>query len=205
MNQTIAVSGVGTAASAPDLAVLDIGVEVRARSIAAARAAASEAMEAVLDALREGGVADSGLTTTTYRIHADYDHRAGRRLQGYSVTNMVAAEIEDLDSLGSIIDSATEAGSEHIVVRGIHFAHRDPVALESEARSRAWQDAKRKAQQLAALGGVGLGDVVAMSEQRHAGGGPSPVRALAAEAAAAPVETGERAVTIAIQVEFEID
>ncbi len=78
--------------------------------------------------------------------------------------------------------------------------------LEKEARSRAWQDASGKAKQLATLAGVEVGGVVAMSEQQHQRGPLPPMRAMAMEtAAAAPIETGELAVAISIQVEFEID
>jgi uncharacterized protein YggE len=205
VNQTIAVSGTGAASAPPDLAIVDLGVEVVAGSVAAARAAAATAMEAVLASLREHGVSDAGLTTTSYTIRPEYDHQDRRRLRGYRVINLVEASIADLEGLGDIIDSATISGGEHSVVHGLRFAHQDPTALAAEARARAWESAKAKAQQLAELAGIGLGGVVAISEKDRLGGDPSPFRALAAVEAAAPIEAGELTVTITVQVEFEID
>jgi len=205
MNQTISVSGFGTAAAPPDLAILDIGVEVLARSVAEARATAANAMEAVIASLRDNEIGDAKLKTTSYTINPEYDHRQGSRLTGFRVANIVEVEIEDMVRLGEIIDAAAAAGSEHVIVRSLRFAHRDPAALEMEARSRAWQDASGKAKQLARLAGVEVGGVVAISEQQHQRG-PVPMRAMAMEtAAAAPIETGELAVMISILVEFEID
>jgi hypothetical protein len=206
MNQTISVSGSGSAAAPPDLAVIDIGVEVVAVSVAEARATASHAMDAVLTSLRQSGIGDAELSTTSYTINPEYDHRDGRRLCGFRVANMVEVEIDDMERLGEIIDTAAAAGSEHVVIQGLRFAHKDPAVLEKEARSRAWQDASDKARQLATLAGVEVGDVVSMSEQLHRGGQLPPMRAMAFEAAApAPIEAGELAVAISIHVEFEID
>jgi hypothetical protein len=205
MNQTISVSGIGTAAAPPDLAILDIGVEVMAGSVAGARATAANAMEAVVASLRDSEIGDAKLKTTSYTIIPEYDHRQGSRLAGFRVTNIVEVEIEDMVRLGEIIDVAAAAGSEHVIVRSLRFAHRDVAALETEARSRAWQDASGKARQLAMLAGVEVGGVVAMSEQQHQRG-PVPMRAMAMEtAAAAPIEAGELAVTISIHIDFEID
>ncbi len=205
MNQTIAVTGTGSAAATPDLAVVDIGVDVLARSVVAARAAAATDMGAVIDSLRSSGIGDANLATTAYSINPEYDHRDGRRLRGYRVSNMVEAKIEDLDSLGEIIDAAAAAGSEHVVVRGQRFAHKDESDLAGRARTAAWADAKAKADQHAELGGMVRGPVVSVSEQSGFGGGP-PMRAMAMEAGmSTPMQAGELAVSVSIYVEFAIE
>ncbi len=202
MNQTIAVNGVGTAAAPPELAIVQIGVDVIARTVAGARATAATGMAGIIDALRTGGLQDGDLTTTSYEIHPEYDHREGRRLRGFRVANTVEARISALDRLGEIIDSATEAGSDHAVVRGLRFAHDDDKSLASQARNAAWADAEAKATQLAELAGVSLGPVTAIAERSAH---PSPMRAMAMEAVAAPpMEPGDLALTVSIDVEFAI-
>lgn len=206
MNQTIAVSGTGTASAPPNLVVVDVGIEVLDPSVAAARATAATEMRALIASLRQLGVAETGIATTTYTINPEYDHGAGHRFLGYRVVNMVAAHIEDIDAVGDILEAATGAAAEHVVVRGLRFQHLDPSALEAEARSHAWTDTKKKASHLAELAGVVLGRVVAISEQPHHGGGPFPLRAMAAEAVGgAPIEAGELTVTVSIHAEFELD
>ena len=203
MNQTIAVAGTGSSAASPDLAIVEIGVEVVARSFVAARTSAATEMGSVLAAMRGHGLEEANLTTTAYAINPEYDHRDGRRLRGYRVVNMVQARIRAIDTLGENIDAAT-AGSEHVVVRDLRFVHEDDSEVAAQARQAAWTDATAKAGQLAALAGVDLGPVVAIAEHRaHVGGAPARARAMEA-AMASPIESGELAVTINIEVEFSI-
>lgn len=204
MNETIAVTGTGSAAGPPDIALVNIGVEVLAGSVAEARATAAADIAAVLESLRGSGLTDSDLTTASYSINPEYDHREGRRLRGYRVSNMIEAQVRDLDDLGAIIDAAAQAGTDNTIVNGLRFVHENDIDLAATARTAAWEDARVKATQLADLAGVGLGPVVSMSEQRHGGGMP-PMRAMAREAAmVTSIEPGELGVLVTIDVEFGI-
>ncbi len=205
MSNTIAVSGSGSAAAPPDLAIVEVGVDVLAGSVAAARAAAASEMGAVVASLRGSGLEDADLSTTAYNIHPEYDHREGRRLRGYRVSNMVEARIKDMDSVGETIDAAAAAGSDHVVVQGLRFAHQDEAVLAAKARQAAWADASAKAKQLADLADVELGPVVAVAEHRSHAGGP-PMRARAMEATmAAPIESGELSISVSLEAEFAIE
>ena len=204
MNETIAVTGAGSAAGPPDLAIVNIGVEVLAKSVASATAAAASDIASILESLRGSGLGDGDLSTTSYSINPEYDHREGRRLRGYRVSNLVEARVESLDELGQIVDAAAQAGSDHTIVNGLRFLHKNPTKLAALARSAAFDDARAKAIQLAELAGVGLGSVVSMSEQDHHGGGP-PLRAMAREAAmVTSIESGEMDVDVTLHVEFAI-
>jgi uncharacterized protein YggE len=205
MSNTISVSGTGAASAAPNLAIVDLGVEVFGQSLAATRSKATAAMQAVTRSLRDSGLGDADLTTTGYSIKPEYDHRNGPRLRGYRVASTLQARIASADDAGGVIDSVVAAGGEHVVVRGLRFAHRDEAALAAAARTDAWRDARNKAEQLATLAGVTLGSAISISEQPGQLPGPMP-RMMAMEAAGAPpIETGELAVEVAIRVEFAID
>ena len=204
MNETIAVTGAGSAAGPPDVAIVNIGVEVLAKSVASATAAAASDIASILESLRGNGLGDGDLSTTSYSINPEYDHREGRRLRGYRVSNLIEARVESLDKLGQIVDAAAQAGSDHTIVNGLRFLHKNPTELAALARSAAFDDARAKAIQLAELAGVGLGPVVSMSEQDHHGGGP-PLRAMAREAAmVTSIESGEMDVNVTLHVEFAI-
>ena len=204
MSNTISVSGTGSASAAPDLVVVELGVEVLSRSVADARTVAATAMQAVVNCLRDSGLGDADLATTGYSINPEYDHRNGPRLRGYRVATTVQARIGDVDGTGSTIDLAVAAGGDHVVVRGLRFAHRDETALGAAARSEAWRDALSKAQQLAELAGVALGPPVSISEQPGHVPGPIP-RMMAMEAASStPIEAGELSVATTVNVEFAI-
>ena len=204
MTNTITVTGVGTARGVPNLARVNIGVEVLGRSVADVRAAAAADTEAVLNTLRSHGIVAGDMNTTGYSIRPEYDHREGRRLRGYRVTNTVEVRIRDLATVGEKIDAAAAAGSDNIVVHGLSFIHDDPTDLDRAARAAAWDDARRRARQLAELAGHRLSHAVTITEETYTT--PLPVRAMVSEAAAAtPFEPGEAAVTVTIRVEFATD
>lgn len=202
MNQ-ISVSGSGSAAAPPDTAILNVGVDVTASTVADARARGAVDAGVIIDTLQSRGVAPRDLVTSTISIHPEYDHREGRRLRGYRVVNSIEARVTDIDGVGETIDAVAAIG-DSVVVNGIHFEHSNPSVLESRAREAAWEDAKRKASELAVLGGVTLGPVIAMTEHIP-GSMPLPVRAMAREAAAGtPIAGGELGVSVTIEVQFGI-
>ena len=59
---------------------------------------------------------------------------------------------------------AAVAGAGANAIYGINFTVADPAALEAEARAKAMDDARKRAESLAELGGVSLGDIVVISE-----------------------------------------
>ena len=59
------VTGNGKASSAPDIAVVSMGVESVEETAAAARANAARAMQSVMNALTRAGIADADIQTRT--------------------------------------------------------------------------------------------------------------------------------------------
>jgi uncharacterized protein YggE len=90
-------------------------------------------------------------------------------------------------------------------VYGVNFSVDDPTKLQGVARANAIADAKARAQDLAGLTGVTLGDVISVSEVI---GGPTPVFAAAVGArslaAPVPIQPGELEVTMNVQVTYAI-
>lgn len=209
MANTVAVSGSGRAAGAPDLLVVDFGVSVLRATVGQATGDASKLATVMIEELIAGGIARSDIQTTNYSIHPEYDY-SGRvqRMVGYRVSNAVAARMRDLERAGAVIAAVTDAGGDAVVVNGVRFEIEDRAALIEQARRAAWSDAHGKAEQLAALAGVTLGAAVAIAEVDPSR--PAPVmfarRAMAADMAesAVPLEGGELEVSVAISVEFSL-
>ena len=66
------VTGQGKASGAPDIAVISLGVESVEDTAAEARTNAATAMNGVLDALKEEGIAESDIQTRYFRISPRY-------------------------------------------------------------------------------------------------------------------------------------
>jgi uncharacterized protein YggE len=86
----------------------------------------------------------------------------------------------------------------------VSFGFEDSTVLDSEARDAAWLDARRKAEQLAELSGLVLGRPVAIAEQVHAIPGPAMTAMTMEAASATPIEAGESAVSVTIDVQFGV-
>ena len=83
---------------------------------------------------------------------------------GYEVTNMVTVKITAIDNTGAIIDAAVAAGGDLLTIDGVTFSVDQPDQYYAQARELAMNDAKAKANQLAELAGVTLGNATYISE-----------------------------------------
>lgn len=215
----ISVTGVGRATMAPDLALLDLGVEAQEATVSAARERAAAAMQAVAAALRAAGVAERDIQTRQFSIQPVYHweevvakdtgSRSSRQvLDGYRVSNRVVAKVRDLAKVGAAIDGAVAAGGDLVRVDSIAITVEDPSRAQAEARARAMQDAVARAQQLAQAAGVSLGRLLSVAESAGQVPPPTPFLERAAFAAVAeaptPIQAGELEVAVTIQARFAL-
>lgn len=204
----ITVNGTGEASATPDMATLQVGVQSRGDTAAAAVSENNKAAQAIVDSLKENGVAAERLQTSNFSVSPVYSNQCdqgdeGPRITGYEARNQVIAEIHDLDNLGKLLDAAVESGANQI--DALSFGLRDPGEANDKARARAVEDARHKAETLAEAAGVTLGDVLSITEN---GGGPIPMMArqfnVAAEASSVPIERGQTTVRADVQILWEI-
>jgi uncharacterized protein YggE len=204
----IAVNGVGEAEAAPDEAVFQIGVEAREPSVEAARQAAASAQQAVLAALGAAGVASEDIKTTQLNVSPDYDYsEKGRKLKGYVVSNQVEVRVRDLTKLQAAIDGGLRAGGDRVRMNGVRFELSDPTAVEKEARRKAMEAARAKAEHLASLLGASVGAPLSVEDMVSAPGRPVMMRMEAAEESASadtPLSPGTTRVRVELRVNWAI-
>jgi uncharacterized protein YggE len=205
----VSVVGEGRAEARPDRAVFRIGVEVHRPTVEEARGRAAEALAAMIASLRAAGVGDDDIQTTTLSVSPDYEYsESGRRLLGYVAQNIVTARMTTLDQVGPTIDAAIAAGGDDVRLDGLHFELIDPEALRGEARTKAVENARVHAQQLAQAAGVELGEPVSISETSGSQPGPVMMRMEAARSDAAapptPIEPGVTEAVVQVNVRYTI-
>ena len=84
----IFATGTGTATSAPDLAILRLGVQDLAATVSEARTEAATAMTAVIESLKEDGVEEKDIQTGRYSIQPRYTGREVTRCVPVASTDM---------------------------------------------------------------------------------------------------------------------
>ena len=161
--RSIAVVGTAAAVAANDAARFSFGVEARRRTAAAALRASSVRMRRVIARLREAGVRAADIQTRRVEVdRASRRTRGGRRPAGYRALNSIAATVRDLALAGRLVDIAVSAGATH--AGGPDFFRSDAVELYRGALVAAFDQARAKAQSLAARAGVALGAPLTIRE-----------------------------------------
>lgn len=210
---TITVVGTGSASGAPDIANLEIGVEIRNEDIAVAFSDTNATIDRVINAMVEAGVAREDIRTTGLNIYRDMygmpmEGGMGNGTPVYVVSNNVRVTIREIDNVADVINAAVSAGANNVY--GLTFGIDDRQSLESEARADAVADARARAEELASLAGAQLGDVIIISEYS---GGFSPFDVMNLSNArmegglggGASIEPGQLSVTVQIQVTFRMN
>lgn len=202
----ISVTGTGKVAVTPDIAILNLGIQSQEKTVALAQSNAADAMNKVVSALTTNGIATRDIQTQRFSIQVvtRYDTTTNQEIFiGYLVTNIVTAKIRSLDKTGSIIDAVASAGGDLTRIEGLTFSIDDPTNYYTQAREKAMNDAKAKAQQIANLSSVTLGKPVFVSESTsfpiNQGSGVS-VPAVPTT----PISVGELDISASVQVLYSI-
>ena len=177
---TINVSGQAELSAVPDIATFNFTVKAEANGVAVAQAESTESTNAILEYLKQAGVATRDIKTTNYNIFPRYSYtecpiqveikpgqlllpcRRERKIDGYTVSQRVTVKIRQTDKAGQLIGGVGERGATNL--SGLQFTIDDRDGLEEKARLTAIADAKAEAKALAKELGVRLGDIVNFRE-----------------------------------------
>lgn len=214
---TITVSGEGEAVAKPDRARFTFSIIEEADTVEVAQEQATEREARALEVLENVGVDADDIRTLNYSLNPRYEFQrtstlvsGTRALVGYEVRQTVEVKIEDIGNSGTVIGNLGEVGVQNI--SGLTFEVEDEDDIRAEAREKAIDDAREKAEVLADQLGVSLKRVVSFGE----GGGYMPYRAEAmslggglgsasVDAVATPqVPSGENRIVERVSVTYEI-
>lgn len=201
--RTVTVSGNATIKSAPDEAVVSLGVQTQANTAQAALAQNADKMNAVIAAVIGQGITKADLATEGVSLYPTYGQN-GQNVTGYQASNVVDVTVRDMNKVGVIIDTAVGAGAN--LANGITFQLSDQNQGMDTALAAAVADAKSKAVALASAGDAQLGQVVSIDETT--GSSTPPVfydRAMSAGAAApTPVQPPTLETQVSVTVVWEL-
>lgn len=167
MIRRIEVSGYGEATARPDTVEVGISVGFRRGTPPEAQELTARTTEKVLAELRTIGIEEGEIVTTGYHVRPVYEwEKDSRVFKGYQGANELKIKTAKLHLLGSVLAALLKAGAQEI--RYVCFALRDRKALELSALQKAAEDARRRAEAVAAGLGMKVGPVVRISDKRQA-------------------------------------
>lgn len=211
---TITVSGIGQASGSPDVAYIELGVDITNENVGAAYSQAGTAIDSIRAALQTLGIADEDMATSSLNIWWDEPYPPGPGQSGgfaesriYHVNTTVRVTVRDISQIESVINTAVENGANNVY--GLTFGISDSEVLEREARAEAVNDALARAQHLAELNGVTLGDALVIVE----GGsypGPGPYYGVGggggfAAAESIGIQPGQLSVSVSVTITYAIN
>ncbi|MFY9462029.1 MAG: SIMPL domain-containing protein, partial [Candidatus Sungiibacteriota bacterium] len=171
---------------------------------------------AVTDFLKKSSVAEKDAKTVGYNIFPQYSYPRPCRVLpcledetpkiiGYQIRHTLAITIRDITKAGDILSGVVEAGANE--VSSLEFAIDEPDALKAEARKKAIDDARAKAERLAEGLGKRVGKIIDFSESGYFPGPiPFAAEAFGKGGGAAPspeIQPGENEITVNVSVTYE--
>lgn len=156
------VTGSGTVYVPADQVSVSLGVNMTGADLAVLQQQANETITAVCDALLDAGLAEEEISTSYFYISPRYDYSSEiEAITGYSINNTLNIKTENIDQIGAYIDAAFAAGANSF--DSINFTVKDEAEARMRSLELAVEDARAKAEVLAAAAGMQLGDIITIT------------------------------------------
>lgn len=202
----ISVSGQGRADVAPDMAVVNIGIVTTGKTAQLAQAENAKIASDVTAALGQLGIFSKDIQTH-YTMSPVYEKGDYRKAAGYRASNTVTVNVNDVAKTGQVIDTALKSGATD--VNGISFGLKDARSVRNTALQMAVQDARSKADAIAAALGVKIVGIQNVKEDggnfaRYEVANARLAKLDGAAMADTPVSTGTVEVNADVHIDFQI-
>jgi uncharacterized protein len=216
-SNTISVSGTGESITTPNIATFSFSVSADAKVVSDAQSTVTTKTDAILKGLKALGIEDKDIKTSEYSVYPKYTYQSGvctnnscppsrQVADGYTVSESITVKVRKTEDAGKALAVAGDNGATNI--SNLQLTLDDPNAPADEARLKAIDNAKEKAEALAKHLGVHIVRVVSFSD--NAQGYPIyPVaydtKAVSSQGASTPsIQVGENKTTANVTVTYEI-
>lgn len=210
---TIAVSGMAEQEVAPDMAYIDVGINVGADDAETARTQEAQIASQIRRALLGLAITDNDLQNTSYYLYQEYkvDRNGVRTADKYVLDSSIKVTVKDLDKLSQVIDNVVEAGATNI--SNITYALSTQNIIQRQLLATAVENARDKAAVVANAGSRTLGNMLSADINSFDGGtivayGANKLRSttnLAEDGVATKLSPGKIKLNARVQVVFSLN
>ncbi|NND87664.1 MAG: SIMPL domain-containing protein [Flavobacteriaceae bacterium] len=157
---TVDVTGEGIVNVVPDQVTITVSVENTGRNAAEVKQDNDATVTEVLRFLKQQNVDAKDIQTKYIRLYKNYEYNS--KTYNFVANNSIAIKLRDLSSYETIMNGLLTTGINRI--DGISFEASNRKQLEQEARMKAVQNAKTKAEQYASVLDQSIGKAISISE-----------------------------------------
>ncbi|MCW8965615.1 MAG: SIMPL domain-containing protein [Candidatus Pacearchaeota archaeon] len=162
---TVSVQGSSVVSAMPDEIVVYFSIETKDKTSTESKDANSEILDIFIEELEKIGFERNEIVTENYNIYPNYNWDDGDRTEdGFTTSHSISVKInsDDIDTTGRVVDAGVNAGA---IVNYINFELSEDLqkTYKAQAMELAAQDAKTKAEALAAGFDKSVGKLVSVS------------------------------------------
>jgi uncharacterized protein YggE len=221
---SITFSGHGEVSAVPDIANIYFSINKEAKTVKEAQTLVAEIENKSLNFLKENNVLEKDIKTTNASFSPKYEYKYDTKIMmpctqyncpptpgknvitGYVASENITIKVRNTDDVGKIMQGLGTLGVSDL--SGPNFSIDNEDILKAEARKKAIDDAKAKAEVLAKDLGIRLGKITSFSEN---GNYPSPMYdrgmmsvSAAKESALAEIPKGENTISSDVSITYQI-
>jgi len=208
---TIVVTGSGDVSAAPDRAVVNLGAVAEAKQAIEAQKQLNQIMQRVVKDFKAMGIADEKIRTDRLSLYPVYSNPGRKtdqepeapRIVSYRAATTVRVQVDDLERVGSVIDTGITAGANQLA--NLSFELRDDGKYRREALKLATQEARVKAEAIAAAMNLQLGEVVEIREEGARMPYSTERKYAAPASAGTQIQPGQIEVSAGVSIRFKLN
>ena len=201
----IAVASRGEVKVNPDRANIQISVQTRAETAAAAASENARKQKAVIDGLRALGIDAKDISTAGYNVYPEQRYEPNKEpvVVGYNVTNTLSVDLKSINMVGPAIDAALAKGAN--MINSLQFFASNTEAARQEAIAIAVKKARSDADAAARAAG---GSITGLLEINVGAYYPPPPRPLemkvrgAVASSDTPISAGDLTISVDVSTRW---
>ena len=200
---TVTVTGSGTVQGTPDTINFQIGVNTVNLLASTALTNNNLKVFALEKALERNGVTKKEMQTSGLNIYENTNNQG--TVTGFTVSDTLSVTMHKVKRAGAAIDAAARAAGNGVVLNGVSFTITNDSTLLQAARTRAMDNARLAAGQLAKAGDTHVTGIVKITDKENQSSGiyyPQSFAAGAELKAAVPLQTGSQPVNVQVTVDL---
>lgn len=214
--RTVAVSASGKSFVKPDIAVLSFSVVTEGNDISKITDENNAKINKAIDLLKSQNIDPKDIQTSEYNLSPVYSQPVPLsssaysfvpKISGYTLTQSVSVKVRDFSKISPVMGELPGLGINRI--SGVSFQIEDQEKYLSEARKEAFDNARKKAENIASENNFTLGNIINVSEYAnqpyyYEKALSSGIGGVVSPSAAPQIEPGSKEITLNVSVVYEI-
>jgi uncharacterized protein YggE len=157
----ISISGEGKILVAPDIAIIQLGVQNNGKDPKEVKQLNDVTIDKVIAYIKKFGIPITDYQTTQMSLYKNYDYE--KKKHSYQANQTISVTVNDISKYNAFMMEVMETGIN--VISGVSFKSSKMELFESEARKKAILNAKKKAEDyVSVLPGQKVGKAISISD-----------------------------------------